>query len=957
MNITKIFCSLLLMGTVFTAAAQNGIVRGKVIDDATGEELYGVTVVVAGTTTGSITDFEGAFEISLAPGSYDLQFSFVSFKTITISGVEILSGEVTNFNTIRMKEAVEELAEVVVTAEVIRDSEAALYTIKKKSANVLDGISAQNFRKIGDSNAASAMKRVTGVSVEGGKYVYVRGLGDRYTKSTLNGVDVPGLDPDRNTLQMDIFPTNIIDNIVVAKSFTADLPADFTGGVVNIQTKDFPEEKTFKLSGSLGFNPAMHFNNEYLTYEGGSTDWLGFDNGTREIPTTGYENIPSRVDALGNAQDAAVYEDILGGFNSNLAAMQQTSFMDYSIGANYGNQLSLNNGKLGYFASLSYKNSTDFYQDVVYGRYGLDQQDLSNTELDQREYQSGDYGSNSVLIGALGGLAYKTDRSKYRLSLLHLQNGESTAGTFDYIGSDQGSNFDAIQHNLEYSQRSLTNVLINGIHTNSTGSFEVEWKVSPTRSSIDDPDIRFTRIRTDNTGFQIGTESGLPERIWRTLEEVNLASNVAASMDYFVSGKDAKFKFGGAHTYKQRDYNIENFQTPTNNVNITEDADAILSEDNLWSTTNLTGVYFDPQFIPNNPNKYDATINNTAAFVSNEMFVADKLKTVVGLRMEKYTQTYTGSNQQREQFNDLKVIDDLDLFPTANLIYSLNENQNLRGSYSSTIARPSFKEASFATIVDPITGRTFIGGFSEDIDASTGEVLWDGDLRATRINNYDLRWEMFMNGGQTISVSAFYKSLDAPIEIVQYSQATNNFQPRNVGNGQLFGVELELRKNLDFLGELFEEFTFSSNVTIVDSEIEMSETEYQSRLTNAREGQTISTTRDMAGQAPYIVNLGLAYEGFENGWEAGVYYNVQGETLHIVGIVDRPDIYTVPFHSLNLNANKSFGPDNRMKIGFKIDNLLGDDREKMFQSFNTADQLFTRLSPGTSVSVRFGYKF
>lgn len=948
----------MLLGTVFTAAAQNGTVRGKVIDDANGEELYGVTVVVAGTTTGSITDFEGAFEISLAPGTYDLQFSFVSFKTITISGVEILSGEVTNFNTIRMKEAVEELAEVVVTAEVIRDSEAALYTIKKKSANVLDGISAQNFRKIGDSNAASAMKRVTGVSVEGGKYVYVRGLGDRYTKTMLNGMDIPGLDPDRNTIQMDIFPTNIINNIVVLKSFTADLPADATGGIVNIETKDFPDERTWKLSGGLGFNPAMHFNSDYVTYEGSSTDWLGFDNGDREIPTADNPTyIPFQTDALRNQTDAARYRQILEGFNPNLATMRDNSFMDFSIGTSFGNQISLAKGKLGYFASISYKNETEFLEDAVYSRYGR-ANSFDENELELRELSRGDVGTNNVLIGALGGIAFKTDRSKYKLSILRLQNGESKAALFDYSGSDQGSNFEAIQNNLEYSQRSMTNLLLSGVHSNQSGTMEFEWRVSPTISTIEDPDIRFTRVRVNDDGdFSVGTEVGLPERIWRNLEERNIASTASAKYDYFMVGRDASFKFGGGHTYKQRDYNIENFQIATNSTDITGNPDDIMSVDNLWSLTNGNGVTYTPLFIPNNPNKYDANVNNTSVFASNEMYVSNNFKTVLGLRMERYTQNYTGVNQENEVFNNVQVIDDLDLFPTANLIYSLNENQNLRASYARTIARPSFKEASYANIIDPLTGRTFIGGFFEDKNDQTGDVFWDGNLRSSRVNNYDLRWEMFMPGGQTLSASVFYKTLQNPIEIVQYTTAANNFQPRNVGDGSVLGLEIEFRKHLDFLGESFEEFMFVSNFTLADSEIQMSDTELKSRQDNARTGETIKSTRDMAGQAPYIINTGISYEGFENGLEAGIYYNVQGETLTFVGAADRPDIYSVPFHSVNFNANKSFGTDNRMKIGIKVSNILNDKKEQIFRSYQAATQFFTQERPATAISVRFGYKF
>ena len=254
---------------------QTGTVRGIVLDDGNGETVPFANVYVQETQSGTTTDLDGAFSLTLPVGIYTIEFSFIGYSNTTVNEIEIIEGQINTLD-IRLKEETAILEEVVVSAKQIRNTEAAILTIQKKAPQLLDGISAQTFRKIGDNNAASAIKRVTGVSVEGGKYVFVRGLGDRYTKSILNGMDVPGLDPDRNTLQMDIFPTNLIDNIIVLKSFTPDLPGDFTGGIVNIITKDFPEEKTFALSGGLTYNPSMHFKSNYITAQGGATDWLGF---------------------------------------------------------------------------------------------------------------------------------------------------------------------------------------------------------------------------------------------------------------------------------------------------------------------------------------------------------------------------------------------------------------------------------------------------------------------------------------------------------------------------------------------------------------------------------------------------------------------------------------------------------------------------------------------------------
>ena len=956
------FLSFLIVNTLLS---QNGFIRGTVFDDTSGESLPGVTVFVEGTTTGSITDFDGKFSITLPAGEYSLRVSFISYETLNINALQVESGQTTLLDNLRLKEANIEIEGVVVTAEAIKNTESAMMTMKKKSANLVDGLSAGSLRKTGDSDAAASMKRVSGVSVQGGKYIFVRGLGDRYTKTILNGMDIPGLDPDRNTIQMDIFPANVIDNIVVIKSFTADLPADFTGGVVNLETKDFPEERKATIGVNLGFVPGMHFNSNFLTYEGGKTDWLGFDDGTRDIPAT--ENIPLFSEVVGNpdSEKGQRYQQILSSFNPTLAAMKQQSFLDFGLGFSLGNQINRPKASWGYSAAFSYKNETEYFEEAEFGRYGLSG-NPDVLEMETRELQKGNYGVENVLWSAMAGLALKTKRSKYRLNFLHLQNGESKAGIFDYQGTDQGSVFNGFQHNLDYSQRSMTNFLLNGKHYFETGKWEIEWKLSPTQSNIKDPDIRFTRYEQRTSGndtiLSIGTESGFPERIWRELDEVNLATQLQAAKDFKLNNQKLKISFGGGYVYKERDFVIRNFALNIRNVPLTGDPNELFFPENLWPMNgNISrGTSYEAPFIPVNPNQFNASTQNMSGFISAELGLTPKLKAIAGLRTELFKQNYTGQDQLGNNVLDNeKVLDDLDFFPSVNLIYSITENQNLRFSFTKTIARPSFKELSYSEIFDPITGRTFIGGLFRDANDVAGIEYWDGNLQSTGIQNFDLRWELFQPEGQLFSVSVFYKYFKNPIELVQYATQTGAFQPRNVGDGVVAGAELELRKNLDFISILMQRFTFNANFTYTRSRIKLSPTEFESRTDNARTGQTIDDYRDMAGQAPYLVNAGLSWnggnEGFSKGLEAGIFYNVQGETLTIVGIVDRPDVYSVPFHSLNFNANKSFGKNNRMSAGIKIENLLNDKNESVFKSYNTSDQIFTRLSPGTKFILRFGY--
>ncbi|WP_425389969.1 TonB-dependent receptor domain-containing protein [Ekhidna sp.] len=943
------------------AFGQKGIIRGTVIEDANGEPLFGVTVQIKGTTNGAITDFDGKFEIQATPGTYDLQASFVSFQTVIIAELGVEEGEVTVIDQIRLKEDVELLDEVVVTAEVIRTTETALLTVKRKSANVLDGISSESFRKIGDSNAGDAVKRVTGVSVEGGKYVYVRGLGDRYTKTTLNGMDIPGLDPDRNSIQIDVFPTNLIDNMIIVKSFTPDLPADFTGGIVNIETKDFPDEKILDVSLGIDFNPSMHFNDDYIDYEGSSTDFLGFDNGERALPS-GYDlsNLPSP----GSDPDQEV-NDFLTQFSPTLGATQATSFMNYNLGLTFANQITLKNGNnLGYLFTGNYRNETNLYDDAFFGEYQNFAQDESETEFQRAATISGTLAENNVLLGGLGGLAYKTDNAKYRLTLMKLQNGESRAGQFDLV-DDEGavgkSGYLGQSDNLEYNQRSITNLFLNGEHHLKDDNWVIDWRASSTWSSQEDPDIRktaFTEVGTNaNLRFNRGA-AGIPSRLWRELEEINVMGKLDFVNNREFFGNEAKIKFGFSHVYKERDYRILDF-----NVNIRgEQPDWSGDATEVWTPENLfpNGIIFLQSGVSDpNPNEYNANINNTGAYVMTEFSPTEKLKGIVGLRAENFVQRHTGRDQlQTEVLENDKVLDALDLFPSVSMIYAIREKQNLRFSYSQTIARPSFKELSFAQILDPVSNRIFNGGLFAIDD-------WDGNLKETNINNLDLRWEMFMDRGQTYSISAFYKSFDDPIELVRIPQAQTNpeFQPRNVGDGQILGVEIEFRKALDFINPLL---SFNGNITLVNSKIEMSETELRNRRNNARAGEVINETRNMAGQAPWIINAGLAYNNYETGLDAGLFYNVKGETLVVVGGGIDPDVFFQPFHSLNFNMNKRFGSKEQWAVNFSVSNILGETQEQLYKrAFSNANSegleaspaVFQRFSPGVSFGAGIKYSF
>ncbi len=959
-QIKSIFLIALAIFTL-PAFAQMGTVRGRVFDESTGQFVKDVRILSNDSSASTVSDLDGHFELQLKPGYYSLTLQKEGFLTVKLTDVKSVENTVESIGQVSISPEKEVIGEVNITVKSNKNTEEALLTAKRLSGTMMDGISSANFKKIGDGDAAGAMSRVTGVSIEGGKYVFVRGLGDRYTKTTLNGMDIPGLDPDRNTIQMDLFPTNVIDNIIVAKTFTADLSADFTGGSVDISTKDFPDKKSSNFSGGFGYNPNMHFRSDYLSYKGGKTDWLGFDDGTRAIPTDGRTDIPQYAQVIASPDGAKgqEYQSILRGFNPIMGATRNTSFMDFSLGYNFSNQKKLSGGrKLGYSFAATYKNETDFYQGIEYNLYGKNPNPSIN-ELSTFTTQRGDESSNKVLLGALATVALKTADKKIKLTLLHIQNGESKSGEYLFASTDNGTDFNATQFNLDYTQRSLTNLLIHGTQEFAKSSWKLEWKFTPTRSSISDPDIRFARFREGD--FIISTEVGLPERIWRNLLEYNLAGKVDIERETERNGLKGNLKFGLASTLKFRDYNIQNFQFSIDGVDFTGDPNQIFAEENYFSGQNIQGLRYTPMFIPRNPNAFKARSNYLAAYTSSETPLNKRTKVILGLRTELYQQFYTGINQENppRQLQDERVLNNLDLFPSANLIHALSKRQNLRVSATRTIARPSLKEMSFATILDPISGRTFIGGMFPETTQTGGSKteLWDGNLKPTHITNFDVRWENFMDKGQMLSMGLFYKALQNPIEIVQFLSDQGSFQPRNVGNAQILGLELEVRKNLKQWSKALENVTFNTNITLTQSSIAMTPSEKMSRELSAREGQIIGDRRAMAGQAPYIVNAGLAYAAKNKKFDAGLYLNVQGPTLLFVGYGNRSDVYSVPFNSLNFNSNYNFGPQDRMSIGFKVTNVLNDVKEQIFSSYMAQDQYFTRFNPGRNFSLKYAYSF
>lgn len=930
-NLTKVFSVLLILLTGVQLMAQTGTIRGTVYDEATGETILFANVLITGTTDGTSTDLDGTYALELAAGTYSLTVSYLGYSNLIQDNIQVKPGEVTLLD-LKLLEESEMIDEVVIKAKQVRNTETSLMTIQRKSANLLDGVSAQSFRKIGDSNAGEALKRVTGVSIEGGKHVYVRGLGDRYSKTILNGMDMPGLDPDRNSVEMDIFPTNIIDNILVYKSFSPDLPGDFSGGVVDVVTKDFPEEKFTNVGFSLNYNMSQHFKANALSYEGGNMDWLGIDDGTRALPISRQEAIPDE------SLDSPQLTDMTQSFNPTMSAQETGNNLNKSLSFSTGNQIETEKATLGYIFAANWKENFNHFDNIENNIF-LIPIEPGETDLLSEQMTSGTVSSRNNFSSAMAGLSAKRKNHRLSMKYLVLQNGLSTAALLTQRNLESNPST-IIKNNLEYNQRTVNSILVDGKHVfGNTGNFEVAWKYAPTFINVQDPDIRSTGFEQTEIGLEWRPSVGASiNRVWRDLTEQS--HNAKADVTYKFnqwSGLESKLKAGGGMIMKHRDFSITNFFFSIKNqfnFDINGNPDQLFSEENIWTPESGKGVYV-TQISPSGSfepaNVYESNFNIMSAYVLNELPITKNFKAIYGLRVEKSDIRYTGQNNQgTRKYTREKVLDDIDFLPSVNLVYSVNDKMNVRASANRTVARPTFKEKSIAQIQDRISGRAYYGNI---------------DLESTDITNMDLRWEYFFAPGQLFSVSSFYKHFDKPIELVPYASfEPASITPRNQDQGRMIGTEVEFRTKLGFVSPVLKNLGANANFTYVKSSVDVLD----------ENGNAAGTRDAFLGLSPFSVNAGLSYNIPETGLQTSIAYNLQGKRLTIAGAGSIPDVYDNPFHSLKVKLIKTFGQNT---LSIMADNLLNQDNIRWYEWEGASPEVFQQFHPGMNIGFSFGRTF
>ncbi|MCX2745962.1 TonB-dependent receptor [Mangrovivirga sp. M17] len=962
MNYSKVLFFLLFVTGAFAAHAQNGSMSGMITDGETGEELIGATVYIPSISKGMVTDIYGNYSIKNIPaGTYNVEISYVSYQKKTIEGVEIKDGQNTEIS-VALASDVQQMEEVVVVAKQIKNNEAALLSMQRKAVGVQDGISSQEIKNLGASNAAESMKQVTGASIEDGKYVVMRGLGDRYSISLLNGIPMPSADPYRNSTSMDMIPSDMVMNIVTQKTFTPDLPGNFTGGAVNISTKSMPEEFYLNVGLSMGYNTQSSFNDSFISDGNkGSTDWLGFDDGTRDRPDVVVDNNYELRDAINlsiqgrnpeNESQRNLIDQSAKSLGGNFLPTTGSSSLNHGLNVSFGDQLGLGEKKLGYNIGLFYDRSFDYVGSGQAGYYNT--VDAEVGPIEEQNYVTRT-GTDKASVGALAGLSYQFNpTNEINLDVIYNHVGESSATINDGTWSSVTKPY-FTSTLTSFKERTLSNVQLRGKHYfNEFKELKIDWSVGRINVKQDLPDMKIFAYAKDivdgeDVYFMGASEIGyLPSHIFRYLDDVQNTAKLDIELKPFA-GFNHKFKVGGWYSKKDRvfeDYFYEQVNPTPNQLNpsyltfngASGDLEAFFDNSNYGvvdsPSSNGTSSYGFGNYFRNRsfiPNFYTGEETIISGYAMADIEVSKNFQFVGGIRVES-TDINTVS---RDESAGRGVVNQINFLPSVNTKYKLSENANLRFAYGKTLARPNLREISPVYSIGIIGRPNYQGNIN---------------LQATKIHNFDLRYELFPKAGEMFAVSAYYKNFNNPI-VLQLSPNSGSpeIKPINLDNATVYGAEIEFRKRLDFLGEKFENFKFGANFSYIYSRINKSQEEidaYQEQELDFEDW------RPLQGQSPYIINLSLNHYSPKLDWDNTLSFNIWGERLaYITGPLD-PDVYEQSRPSLNFVSRKSI--NEHWSVSFKAMNILNMNYEKKFKD---TDFIYESYQVGTDINLGVSYSF
>jgi len=958
MSIRLITIILITAITVMGQSAGKGKIFGSVVDSETGQPIIGANVYLEDTSLGAASDLDGRFIILNVPVSnYTLVISVVGYAETKINGVEVNDNDVTKLD-IMVQPEILTTDVVVVEAKALRNTEASLLKARQKSLAVSDAISAEGISRSGSGDAADAMKKVTGASVVDNKYVFIRGLGERYTITQLNGAELPSSDPDKKAFQFDIIPANLLDNIVTTKTFTPDKPGNFSGGAVNIGTKTFPDYLMLKLSTGTEYNTQTTFSPDFITHTGGKNDWLGFDDGTRAIPALLNDSelrIPVSQEARFDAEKAENLDAYSKAFNNIMDYQTIDGPVNSNFALSIGNRVNFSTQSyLGYMGSLTYSRSHSFYKDGQIGRYVLAS---GHNEMTPLLLLKDSKSSSEANLGFLTDLTYFFNANhKIGFNAFYSHNGTSITRYQDGQWPQELGHDDLYRtyqtRVFTFLERDVRSYQLKGEHyIRPLLNLSMDWSASLARSTQDEPDRRaisiiYTASPTDTSYTIRGSNFPDPSRYYRYLKDHTDTYNVNFSLPFSLwSGRSNTFKFGYSYQDISRDFRERIFSYNTAN-NILNDLNGDLREffspaysgitriDTLNSGRiryNFGNTIYDFSKPKNN---YDGYQLIRAYYAMMDLSLLRNLRLIGGARYE--TTLIDVASQDPTQLKT--AIEEKDWLPSLGLIYQLGHDMNLRASASRTLARPNFRELAPYSTKD----------FSNDV-----ELVGNPELKRTLIVNYDLRWEWFYSPGKILSLSTFYKELINPIEMAfsQYSTRSNPIVTyTNVERATIKGVEMEGRIGLGDFVKALSPFALGGNFTVLDSDVDIAGSELNSRLAI---DSTAGRTRSLQGQSDYILNLDFSYENSQWGTVAAIHYNYFGKRLAKVSALITPDVFELPAAQLTLIITQNISKHFSLKFSAK--NLLNSPYLEEYE-FEGKDYIFQKYTQGRSFGIGINYQ-
>ncbi|MGL4520187.1 MAG: TonB-dependent receptor domain-containing protein [Phocaeicola sp.] len=924
LGIKKILILVALLMT--TVIAQAAAIRGVVTDKTNQEPLIGATVQVHGTTTGTITDFDGQFELAgLRNGTYTLIVQYVSYIT---KAVEISVNGIADIN-IELDPDNQTLGEVVVTGTARRNTENAILNQQRTSLVMQTGVSSQQIARTQDKDASEVIRRVPGISIIDEKFVMVRGLSQRYNNVWINNSAVPSSEPDSRAFSFDIIPSSQLDNMVVVKSPSPQYPSDFSGGFVLVNTKDVPSNNLFTISLGSNLNDQTHFK-DFQYNKGSGTDFLGFDNGYRSLNNgihTNLTNIPGvdrSVDLLNN------------GFNNDWKVRNFKPVADMSLSMNVAQRWVTESGRT--FALLGSANYSSSYktllnmENALFGAYD----DANERSVYLHNYKDNQYNQN-VRIGAMLNLTYvpTSGNSRYEFKNIFNQLARDRY-TFRQGTDDQDNRTESAEY--YYNSRTTYNGQFTGKHT-LTDESKVDWSGGYAYASQNMPDRRRYLVNNSSETGEMWLENpNAINREFTKLDEHILSANANYEHNFEFGSFTPSIKAGAYTEYRTREYNARLFNYAYNSsghtlpsgfryMNLPNE----LLQDQYYGAE---GLYLleDVNWI----NNYEGNNLLTAGYVGTNLPFG-KLNIYAGVRFEHSSMELITNTRKNEKSPKSHNYTYNDFFPSFNAAYKLNPQHQFRLSYGRTTNRPELREVSPAVFYD--------------FDLASN-VQGNVDLEAAYINNFDISYEFYPSDGELISVSLFYKQFRNPIEWT-YTVAGGTgliYSYKNAEGANNYGIELDIRKNLDFLG--LRNFSWNFNGSLIKSEVTFA-------------AGDLEQDRPMQGQSPYLINTGIFYQNPDKGWNVAALYNRIGKRIigvgRSVGTGDQvriPDSYEMPRNSIDLSVGKKIG--NKLEVKAAIRDVLAEKVSfKQFAetSAGEVEQVTRQYKPGRNFSLNVNYTF